>query len=158
MHCFSSTASAWSGRAGLGFYLSSCRGISRIPKSQNLRDIFFRGTAGPDIGGTDTLIWPPPSASRRRMNQPFPRTTAAARVPQTFGIDYASFAAANTGEFDRLVQTQGGTVSGRRLMAQMKSNSGLRLFRGCQSPWRNWGALRIRANPKNATATLFHSG
>ena len=100
MHCFSSTQALGRAALDLGFYLSMS-GITAFPKSQDLRDIFADAPLDRILVETDSpYLAPPPHRGRR--NEPAFTAHTARRGAETFGIDYASFAAQTQANFDRL--------------------------------------------------------
>ena len=100
MHCFSSTQALGRAALDLGFYLSMS-GITAFPKSQDLRDIFADAPLDRILVETDSpYLAPPPHRGKR--NEPAFTAHTARRGAETFGIDYASFAAQTQANFDRL--------------------------------------------------------
>ena len=100
MHCFSSGAALAKRALDLGFYLSMS-GITAFPKSQDLRDIFADAPLDRILVETDSpYLAPPPHRGKR--NEPAFTAHTARRGAETFGIDYASFAAQTQANFDRL--------------------------------------------------------
>jgi TatD DNase family protein len=100
MHCFSSTAELGRAALDLGFYLSMS-GITAFPKSSDLRDIFASAPLDRILVETDSpYLAPPPHRGRR--NEPAYTAHTARRGAETFGIDYATFAAQTQANFDRL--------------------------------------------------------
>ncbi len=100
MHCFSSSAELAQAALDLGFYLSMS-GIAAFPKSAELRDIFAAAPMDRILVETDApYLAPPPYRGKR--NEPG-YTAYTARVgAETFGMDYANFAARTQKNFDRL--------------------------------------------------------
>lgn len=100
MHCFSSTPELARAALDLGFYLSMS-GIATFPKSQEVRDIFANAPVDRILVETDApYLAPPPFRGKR--NEPA-YTAHTARVgAETFGLDYADFAAQTQANFDRL--------------------------------------------------------
>lgn len=100
MHCFSSGAGLARAALDLDFYLSMS-GIAAFPKSQELRDIFATAPVERILVETDApYLAPPPHRGKR--NEPA-YTAHTARVgAELFGLDYASFAAQTSANFDRL--------------------------------------------------------
>ena len=100
MHCFSSSAELAQAALDLGFYLSMS-GIAAFPKSAELRDIFAAAPMDRILVETDApYLAPPPYRGKR--NEPG-YTAHTARVgAETFGIDYAEFAAQTQKNFDML--------------------------------------------------------
>jgi len=100
MHCFSSSETLGRAALDLGFYLSMS-GISAFPKSQSLRDIFAAAPIDRILVETDApYLAPPPHRGKR--NEPAFTAHTARRAAETFGIDYAEFAAQTQANFDRL--------------------------------------------------------
>jgi TatD DNase family protein len=100
MHCFSSTAELGRAALDLGFYLSMS-GITAFPKSSDLRDIFAAAPLDRILVETDSpYLAPPPHRGRR--NEPAFTAHTARRGAETFGLDYATFAAQTQANFDRL--------------------------------------------------------
>jgi TatD DNase family protein len=100
MHCFSSSAALAETALGLGFYLSMS-GITAFPKSQALRDIFAAAPIDRILVETDApYLAPPPHRGKR--NQPAFVAHTARRAAETFGMDYATFAAQTEANFERL--------------------------------------------------------
>ncbi|MCX7566047.1 TatD family hydrolase [Sulfitobacter sp. F26169L] len=100
MHCFSSTAALARTALDLGFYLSMS-GITAFPKSQELRDIFAAAPLERVLVETDSpYLAPPPHRGKR--NEPAYTAHTARRAAETFGIDFATFAAQSEANFERL--------------------------------------------------------
>ena len=100
MHCFSSSAELARTALDLGFYLSMS-GITAFPKSSDLRDIFAAAPLERILVETDSpYLAPPPHRGRR--NEPAYTAHTARRAAETFGIDYATFAAQSEANFERL--------------------------------------------------------
>lgn len=100
MHCFSSSAELARAALDLGFYLSMS-GITAFPKSQDLRDIFAAAPLDRILVETDApYLAPPPHRGKR--NEPAFTAHTAARAAETFGLNYADFAAQTQENFDRL--------------------------------------------------------
>ncbi|KEJ89607.1 TatD family hydrolase [Sulfitobacter donghicola] len=100
MHCFSSSAELGRAALDLGFYLSMS-GITAFPKSQELRDIFAAAPLDRVLVETDSpYLAPPPHRGKR--NEPAFSAHTARRAAETFGIDYAEFAAQSEANFERL--------------------------------------------------------
>lgn len=100
MHCFSSSPELARAALDLGFYLSMS-GITAFPKSDALRDIFANAPLDRILVETDApYLAPPPH--RGRPNEPAFSAHTARRAAQTFGLDYADFAAQTQANFDRL--------------------------------------------------------
>ncbi|UWR32331.1 TatD family hydrolase [Sulfitobacter sp. W027] len=100
MHCFSSSADLARTALDLGFYLSMS-GITAFPKSQELRDIFAAAPLDRILVETDApYLAPPPH--RGRPNEPAFTAHTARRGAETFGLDYADFAARTQANFERL--------------------------------------------------------
>lgn len=100
MHCFSSSPELARAALDLGFYLSMS-GITAFPKSQELRDIFAAAPLDRIVVETDSpYLAPPPHRGRR--NEPAFTAHTARRAAETFGIDYAEFAAQSEANFERL--------------------------------------------------------
>ena len=100
MHCFSSSAELGRAALDLGFYLSMS-GITTFPKSGELRDIFANVPLDRILVETDAPYLAP-LPHRGRRNEPAYTAHTARRAAETFGIDYADFAAQTTANFDRL--------------------------------------------------------
>ena len=100
MHCFSSGAALARKALDLGFYLSMS-GITAFPRSEELRDIFAAAPLDRILVETDApYLAPPPHRGRR--NEPAFVADTARRAAETFGLDYAEFAARTQANFDRL--------------------------------------------------------
>ncbi len=100
MHCFSSGAELARRALDLGFYLSMS-GITAFPRSQELRDIFAAAPLDRILVETDApYLAPPPYRGKR--NEPAYTAHTARRAAETFGLDYADFAARTEANFDRL--------------------------------------------------------
>lgn len=100
MHCFSSSAELARAALELGFYLSMS-GITAFPKSQELRDIFAAAPLDRILVETDApYLAPPPH--RGKPNEPAFTAHTARRAAETFGFDYADFAARTQENFERL--------------------------------------------------------
>ena len=100
MHCFSSSAELARAALDLGFYLSMS-GITAFPKSQELRDIFAAAPLDRIVVETDSpYLAPPPHRGKR--NEPAFTAHTACRAAETFGINYADFAARSEANFERL--------------------------------------------------------
>ncbi|KIN64176.1 putative deoxyribonuclease YcfH [Sulfitobacter noctilucicola] len=100
MHCFSSSPELGRAALDLGFYLSMS-GITAFPKSADLRDIFAAAPLDRILVETDApYLAPPPKRGKR--NEPAYTAHTARRAAETFGLDYAEFAAATQANFDRL--------------------------------------------------------
>ncbi|KIN71879.1 TatD family hydrolase [Sulfitobacter guttiformis] len=100
MHCFSSSETLARAALDLGFYLSMS-GITAFPKSQPLRDIFAAAPLERILVETDSpYLAPPPHRGRR--NEPAFTAHTARKAAETFGIDYATFAAQSEANFERL--------------------------------------------------------
>ena len=100
MHCFSSSPALAKAALDLGFYLSMS-GITAFPKSSDLRDIFANAPLDRVLVETDSpYLAPPPHRGKR--NEPGYTAHTARRAAETFGIDYADFAARTEANFDRL--------------------------------------------------------
>ncbi|XDA98881.1 TatD family hydrolase [Sulfitobacter sp. LCG007] len=100
MHCFSSSAELARAALDLGFYLSMS-GITAFPKSQELREIFAAAPIDRILVETDSpYLAPPPRRGKR--NEPAYAAHTARRAAETFGLDYADFAAQTQRNFERL--------------------------------------------------------
>jgi len=100
MHCFSSSAELGRAALDLGFYLSMS-GITAFPKSSALRDIFAAAPIDRILVETDApYLAPPPHRGKR--NEPSFVAHTARKAAETFGMDYAEFAAQTQMNFDRL--------------------------------------------------------
>jgi TatD DNase family protein len=100
MHCFSSSAELARAALDLGFYLSMS-GITAFPKSEALRAIFASAPLDRILVETDSpYLAPPPRRGRR--NEPAFTAHTARRAAETFGMDYAAFAARTEANFERL--------------------------------------------------------
>jgi TatD DNase family protein len=100
MHCFSSSPALARAALDLGFYLSMS-GITAFPRSQDLRDIFAAAPLDRILVETDApYLAPPPHRGKR--NEPAYTAHTARRAAETFGMDYADFAAQTQANFDRL--------------------------------------------------------
>lgn len=100
MHCFSSSAELGRAALDLGFYLSMS-GITTFPKSGDLRDIFASAPVDRILVETDAPYLAP-LPHRGKRNEPAFSAHTARRAAETFGMDYADFAAQTTANFDRL--------------------------------------------------------
>lgn len=100
MHCFSSSPELARAALDLGFYLSMS-GITAFPKSGDLRDIFASAPLERVLLETDSpYLAPPPHRGKR--NEPAFTAHTARRAAETFGVDYATFAAQSEANFVRL--------------------------------------------------------
>ncbi|WP_172961009.1 TatD family hydrolase [Oceaniglobus roseus] len=100
MHCFSSYAALAKAALDLGFYLSMS-GITAFPKSGELREIFAAAPLDRILVETDSpYLAPPPNRGKR--NEPAYTAHTARKAAETFGLDYADFAARTEANFDRL--------------------------------------------------------
>ncbi|MGB3243301.1 MAG: TatD family hydrolase [Sulfitobacter sp.] len=100
MHCFSSSPALARAALDLGFYLSMS-GITAFPKSSDLRDIFAAAPLDRILVETDApYLAPPPKRGKR--NEPAYSAHTARRGAETFGLDYAEFAAHTQANFARL--------------------------------------------------------
>ncbi|AXI41966.1 TatD family hydrolase [Sulfitobacter sp. SK011] len=100
MHCFSSSSALAQTALDLGFYLSMS-GITAFPKSGDLRDIFAAAPLDRILVETDApYLAPPPHRGKR--NEPGYTAHTARKAAETFGMDYADFAAQTQENFDRL--------------------------------------------------------
>ncbi|MFD2738825.1 TatD family hydrolase [Sulfitobacter aestuarii] len=100
MHCFSSTPELARAALDLDFYLSMS-GITAFPRSTDLREIFAAAPMDRILVETDApYLAPPPHRGRR--NEPAYAADTARRGAETFGLDYAEFAARTQANFDRL--------------------------------------------------------
>ncbi len=100
MHCFSSSQALGRAALDLGFYLSMS-GITAFPKSGELRDIFAAAPVERILVETDApYLAPPPQRGKR--NEPAFTAHTARRAAETFGMEYAAFAAQTQANFDRL--------------------------------------------------------
>ncbi len=100
MHCFSSSAELGRAALDLGFYLSMS-GIAAFPKSQEVRDIFAAAPIDRILVETDApYLAPPPHRGKR--NEPAYSALTAKVGADTFGMNYADFAAKTQENFDRL--------------------------------------------------------
>ncbi len=100
MHCFSSTAELGRTALDLGFYLSMS-GITTFKKIQDLRDIFAAAPVDRILVETDAPYLAP-MPHRGKRNEPAYSAHTALLGADVFGLDYASFAAQTTTNFDRL--------------------------------------------------------
>lgn len=100
MHCFSSGAGLARAALDLGFYLSMS-GIAAFPRSKELREIFAAAPLDRILVETDSpYLAPPPHRGKR--NEPAYSALTARVGAETFGLDYADFAARTSANFDRL--------------------------------------------------------
>lgn len=100
MHCFSSSRELGMAALDLGFYLSMS-GITAFPKSTELREIFQDVPKDRLLVETDApYLAPPPYRGKR--NEPGFVTHTAQKAAETFGMDYAEFAAQTEANFERL--------------------------------------------------------
>ncbi len=100
MHCFSSSPALARATLDLGCYLSMS-GIATFPKSQEVRDIFAAAPLDRILVETDAPYLAP-KPHRGKRNEPAYTALTARLGAELFGLDYASFAAATTANFDRL--------------------------------------------------------
>lgn len=100
MHCFSSSAALGRAALDLGFYLSMS-GITAFPKSLELRDIFASAPLDRILLETDSpYLAPPPHRGKR--NEPAFTAHTARKGAETFGLEYADFAAQTQTNFETL--------------------------------------------------------
>ncbi|PZX06815.1 TatD family hydrolase [Celeribacter halophilus] len=100
MHCFSSSKELALAALDLGFYLSMS-GITAFPKSEELREIFREVPKDRILVETDSpYLAPPPHRGKR--NEPAYSAKTALKAAETFGMDYAEFAALTEANFERL--------------------------------------------------------
>jgi len=100
MHCFSSGKALAETALDLGFYLSMS-GIVTFKNSQDLRDIFAAAPLDRILVETDSpYLAPVPHRGKR--NQPAYTRHTAETGAQVMGVDFDTFAAATTANFDRL--------------------------------------------------------
>lgn len=100
MHCFSSSPALARAALDLGFYLSMS-GITAFPKSSDLREIFAAAPVDRILVETDApYLAPPPHRGKR--NEPAFTAHTARRAAETFGMEYADFAAQTQANFERL--------------------------------------------------------
>ena len=100
MHCFSSGRDLAEAMLELGFYLS-IPGIAAFPKSTELRAIFADAPVDRILVETDApYLAPPPFRGKR--NEPAYTVHTAKVAAESFGMDYADFAAQTQANFDRL--------------------------------------------------------
>jgi TatD DNase family protein len=100
MHCFSSSRELGMAALDLGFYLSMS-GITAFPKSTELREIFQDVPKERLLVETDApYLAPPPFRGKR--NEPSYVAHTAQKAAETFGMDYAEFAAQTEANFERL--------------------------------------------------------
>ena len=100
LHCFSSGLELARVAVELGFYLSMS-GIAAFPKSTELREIFACVPLDRILTETDSPYLAPPPHRGKRNEPAF--TIHTARVgAELFSVDYATFAAATSENFDRL--------------------------------------------------------
>ena len=100
MHCFSSSKELALAALDLGFYLSMS-GITAFPKSEDLREIFREVPKDRILVETDSpYLAPPPHRGKR--NEPAYSAKTALKAAETFGMDYADFAALTEANFERL--------------------------------------------------------
>ncbi len=100
MHCFSSSKELAMAALDLGFYLSMS-GITAFPKSEELREIFRAVPRDRLLVETDSpYLAPPPHRGKR--NEPAYTAKTAQKATETFGMDYAEFAAQTEANFERL--------------------------------------------------------
>ncbi|MEM9148208.1 MAG: TatD family hydrolase [Pseudomonadota bacterium] len=100
MHCFSSGAALAEAALELGFYLSMS-GIATFPKSHELRAIFAATPMDRILVETDSPYLAPPPHRGKRCEPAYAALTAA-KGAETLGLDYASFCAQTSANFDRL--------------------------------------------------------
>ncbi|WP_377507023.1 TatD family hydrolase [Octadecabacter sp. R77987] len=100
MHCFSSSAELARAMLDLGFYLSMS-GIATFPKSQDLRDIFAAAPLDRVLVETDSPYLAP-KPHRGRRNEPAYTADTARIGAEVLGVDFDTFAAQTTANFDRL--------------------------------------------------------
>jgi TatD DNase family protein len=100
MHCFSSSRELGMAALDLGFYLSMS-GITAFPKSTELREIFQDVPKERLLVETDApYLAPPPFRGKR--NEPGYVVHTAQKAAETFGMEYANFAAQTEANFERL--------------------------------------------------------
>ncbi|MEM7236990.1 MAG: TatD family hydrolase [Pseudomonadota bacterium] len=100
MHCFSSGRSLAETALALGFYLSMS-GIAAFPRSDEVRDIFASAPLDRILVETDSPYLAPPPHRGKTCEPAFTALTAA-KGAEVMGVDYATFCAATTANFDRL--------------------------------------------------------
>ncbi|MEM9735739.1 MAG: TatD family hydrolase, partial [Pseudomonadota bacterium] len=100
MHCFSSGRALAETCLGLGFYLSMS-GIAAFPRSTELREIFASAPLDRILVETDSPYLAPPPHRGKTCEPAFTALTAA-KGAETMGVDFATFAAATTANFERL--------------------------------------------------------
>lgn len=100
LHCFSSGRELAQAALDLGFYLSMS-GISTFPKSTELREIFADAPINRILVETDAPYLAPPPNRGKRCEPAYTADTAR-RGAETFGLEYADFAAQTQDNFDRL--------------------------------------------------------
>lgn len=100
MHCFSSSAALAETALGLGFYLSMS-GIATFPKSGALREIFAAAPLDRLLVETDSPYLAPPPYRGKRCEPAYTALTAQ-KGAEVMGVDFETFAAATTANFDRL--------------------------------------------------------
>ena len=100
MHCFSSTEELAKTALDLGFYLSMS-GIVTFKKSEELRGIFARAPLDRILVETDSPYLAP-TPYRGKRNEPAYTRHTAEMGAEIYGISLEEFAAATTGNFDRL--------------------------------------------------------
>ena len=100
MHCFSSSPALGRAALDLGFYLSMS-GIATFPKSQEVRDIFAAAPVDRILVETDSPYLAP-KPNRGKRNEPAYTAHTAALGATLYDMDYDTFAAQTTANFDRL--------------------------------------------------------
>ena len=100
MHCFSSSPALARAMLDLGFYLSMS-GIATFPKSQEVRDIFAAAPLDRVLVETDSPYLAP-KPHRGRRNEPAYTADTARVGAELFGVDFDTFAAQTTANFNRL--------------------------------------------------------
>ncbi|QEE36122.1 TatD family deoxyribonuclease [Octadecabacter sp. SW4] len=100
MHCFSSSPALARAMLDLGFYLSMS-GIATFPKSQEVRDIFAAAPLDRVLVETDSPYLAP-KPHRGRRNEPAYTADTARVGAELFGVDFDTFAARTTANFNRL--------------------------------------------------------
>jgi TatD DNase family protein len=100
MHCFSSGAALARTALDLGFYLSMS-GIVTFKKSTELREIFAAAPLERVLVETDAPYLAPMPHRGKRCEPAYTALTAKAGA-ETMGVDFETFAAATTANFERL--------------------------------------------------------
>lgn len=100
MHCFTAGRALAETALSLGFYLSMS-GIAAFPRSAELRALFAEAPPDRILVETDSPYLAPPPHRGKRCEPAYTALTAA-KGAEALGLDYATFCARTTENFDRL--------------------------------------------------------